>query len=103
MSKIDSNNKLISYKQVRTAQKFATIKTGEASKNDVLRTIGAPSDTSYLSLSDLEVWSYPYKENDVWDSIMHGHFDKNGIVQRMQNGPDLLRDPDSRWSFLMRM
>lgn len=103
MARIDASGKLVSYEQVLTTQKFATIKPGEATKDDVLRTIGAPSDTSYLSLSGLEVWSYPYKESGVWDSIMHVHFDKTGIVRRMENGPDLRRDPDSHWPFLMRM
>jgi hypothetical protein len=55
----------------------------------------------YLRLSDLEVWSYPYKEAGVWDSIMSVHFDRNGILQRMQNGPDPRRDPDSRMFGMM--
>lgn len=90
-----------SFEQVLTTEKFATIKIGEATKADVLRTIGSPSDTSYLSLSDLEVWSYPYKENDVWNSLMHVHFDRNGIVRKMLNGPDPRFDPDERFPFGM--
>jgi len=53
-----------------------------------LRTIGHPAETSYLPLRDLEVWSYRYKEAGVWNSIMHVHFDRNGIVRMMLNGPD---------------
>lgn len=103
MARIGPDGRLISYEQVLTTQKFAEIKPGVATKNDVLHRIGAPSDTSYLSLSELEVWSYPYKESGVWDSIMHVHFDHNGIVRKMQNGPDLRRDPDARWPFSLRM
>jgi hypothetical protein len=101
MARIGPDGKVKSFEQVLTTQKFASIKIGEATKADVLRTIGAPSETSYLSLSDLEVWSYPYKENDVWNSIMHVHFDRSGIVRKMLNGPDPRYDPDSRFPFGM--
>lgn len=103
MARIGPDGKIISYEQVLTTQKFNTLKVGEATKNVVLRTIGAPSDVSYLSLTDLEVWSYPYKESGVWDSIMHVHFDRNGILRKMVNGPDPRRDPDTRWPFRMML
>lgn len=102
MALIGPDGRLISFEQVLTTQKFATIKVGEATKDDVLKTIGAPSDTSYLPLSELEVWSYPYKEANTWNSVMHVHFDKRGIVQRMQGGPDLRFEPDSRWPGVLR-
>ena len=101
MARIGPDNSVISFEQVLTTQKFATLKVGVATKNDVLHTIGSPSETDYLSLSDLEVWSYPYKENDVWNSIMHVHFDRAGIVRKMLNGPDLRFDPDQRFPFNM--
>jgi hypothetical protein len=100
MARISPEGKLTSYEQVLTLQKFATLKPGEATKADVLRTIGHPSETSYLSLSQLEVWSYPYKESGAWDSIMHVHFDNNGTVRMMQNGPDPRFDPDGKWPFI---
>ncbi|HEV2612406.1 MAG TPA: hypothetical protein VGU61_19245 [Noviherbaspirillum sp.] len=101
MARIGPDGRVTSFEQVLTLQKFATITPGQANKKDVLHTIGAPSDTSYLSLSDLEVWSYPYKENDVWNSLMHVHFDRNGVVQKMMNGPDPRFDPDMRFPFGM--
>jgi hypothetical protein len=101
MARVDANGKVVSFEQVLTVQKFASIKVGEANKSDVLRTIGAPSDTSYLTLTDLEVWSYPYKESEVWNSLMHVHFDKAGIVRKMLNGPDPRFDPDMRFPFGM--
>lgn len=104
MVRIGADGKVISFEQVLTTQKFASIKIGQATKDDVLRTIGAPSETVYLPLSQLEVWSYPYRENDVWDSMMHVHFDKAGIVREMMNAPDLRRDPDTHWPFgMLRM
>jgi outer membrane protein assembly factor BamE (lipoprotein component of BamABCDE complex) len=97
MARIGPDGKVTSFEQVLNMQKFAAIKVGESTKNEVLHTIGTPSETSYLSLSDLEVWTYPYKENDVWNSLMHVHFDKSGVVRKMMNGPDPSRDPDLRF------
>lgn len=99
MARIDSTGRVKSFEQVLTNEKFASIEVGKATKDTVLRTIGAPSDTSYLSLRDLEVWSYPYKESDVWNSLMHVHFDRAGVVRQMMNGPDPRFDPDKRFLF----
>lgn len=99
MARIDENGKVKSFEQVLTNEKFASIRVGEARKEDVLRTIGAPVETSYLSLTDLEVWTYPYKESNVWNSMMHVHFDRTGIVRKMLNGPDPRFDPDERFPF----
>jgi hypothetical protein len=84
----DSDGKLKSYEQVLNSAKFATIAINQADKEQVLRTIGRPAEKSYLALSKLEVWSYRYKEADIWNSLMHVHFDSNGIVRKMENGPD---------------
>ena len=102
MARIDADGRLVSYEQVLKTEKFASIEVGHATKKDILHTIGAPSETTFLSLPQLEVWSYPYKENGVWDSMMHVHFDKDGIVRKMMNGPDPRFDPDSRWPFSSR-
>ena len=88
MARIGPDGKLVSYEQVLTTQMFATIKIGESDKAMVLRTVGAPSDTRFYSSSQLEVWSYPFKENDLLDSLMSIYFDKAGIVRRLENGPD---------------
>jgi hypothetical protein len=99
MARFDQNGRLVSYEQVLTVEKFATIKPGVADKSYVLRTIGHPSETSWLSRQELEVWTYPYKEYDAWNSLMHVHFDKNGIVKKMENGQDLRFDRDGKFGF----
>ncbi|MFD2272900.1 hypothetical protein ACFS07_21955 [Undibacterium arcticum] len=88
MARIGADGRLMSYEQVLTMQKFGTIRVGEATKADVLRSVGQPAEVSTLTLPQLEVWSYRYKENNVWNSMMHVHFDKSGIVRLLQNGPD---------------
>jgi hypothetical protein len=88
MARIGPDARLVSFEQVLTGEKFATLKIGAAGKADVLHTLGRPAERSYLALSDLEVWSYRYKESGVWNSMMHVHFDRAGILRMMQNGPD---------------
>ena len=88
MAHIGPDGKLASYEQVLTAEKFATIKVGAATKDDVLRTLGRPAEHSHVAQHNYEVWSYRYKENGVWNSMLQVHFDKDGIVRLMENTPD---------------
>jgi hypothetical protein len=88
MARIGPDGKLVSYEQVLTMQVFGTIRIGEADKESVLRTVGAPSETRFFPAAQLEAWSYPYKESGVWDSLMSILFDKAGTVRKLQNGPD---------------
>ena len=88
MARMDADGKLASFEQVLNERGFGRIKIDSATKQDVLLLIGRPAETSYLALPDLEVWSYRYKESDVWNSMMHVHFDRAGVVRMMQNGPD---------------
>jgi outer membrane protein assembly factor BamE (lipoprotein component of BamABCDE complex) len=92
MAHIGPDGRLIDYEQVRTVEKFGAIKINEATKADVLRTVGTPSETSWLSLPQLEVWSYRYKENNIWNSMMHIEFDRSGVVRKVENGRDPLYD-----------
>ena len=88
MAHMGANGRLAGFEQVLTSEKFATLKVGTATRADVLRTLGRPAERSYLALPDLEVWSYRYKESGVWNSMMHAHFDRAGVLRMMMNGPD---------------
>ena len=92
MARFGLDNRLRSFEQVLTGEKFATIKLNSATHEDVLRAIGRPAETSHVRLNNYEVWSYRYKESGVWNSMMHVHFDEAGIVRLMQNGPDPMYD-----------
>jgi hypothetical protein len=100
MARIGSDGRLASYEQVLTTQKFSAIKIGKSTQEEILHTFGRPSEISYLALPKLEVWSYRYKENDVWNSMMHIHFDHAGIVRKVQNGPDPRYEDHDRFSRL---
>jgi len=88
MAHIGADGKLTAFEQVLSAEGFGKIKIDSATKQDVLHILGRPAEHSYLALPDLEVWSYRYKESGVWNSMMHVHFNRAGIVKMMQNGPD---------------
>jgi hypothetical protein len=88
MAHIGPDGRLTSYEQVLTNEKFASIKIDHATKDDVLRTVGHPADYSAVAFHDYEVWSYRYRESGVWNSMMHVHFDQNGVVRQLLNGPD---------------
>jgi hypothetical protein len=90
MAHIGPDDRLTSYEQVLTGAKFAAIQIDHANKQDVLRTIGRPAEYSSLPLRDYKVWSYRYKEAGIWNSMMHVHFDRGGVVRKMQNGSDPL-------------
>lgn len=97
MARFDGNGRLLSYQQVLTTETFATIKPGIATKSDVLRIIGHPSETAYFPRMQLEAWTYPYKEQGSWNSLMHIYFRNNGIVERLENGQDLRFDRDGKF------
>jgi hypothetical protein len=88
MARIGPDGRLASYEQVLTDAKFATVLVGITTKEDVLHTFGRPAETSYLPRQKLKVWTYRYKQSDVWDAMMHVHFDDQGIVRMMMSGPD---------------
>ncbi|KQQ96728.1 hypothetical protein [Massilia sp. Leaf139] len=99
MAHIGPDGRLLSYEQVLTGEKFATIKVDQANKGDVLRTIGHPAERSRVALRNYEVWSYRYKEAGVWNSLMHVHFDEAGVVRQMMNGPDPMFDVRDRFTW----
>lgn len=97
MARYGPDGRLRSYEQVLTDEKFATVKLGVDDKTSILHTFGHPAETSYLSLRDLEVWSYRYKQSGVWDSMMHVHFSRDGKVREMMAGPDPMREAKDGW------
>ncbi len=94
MARMGKDKRLISWEQVRTDAKFGTLTIGKSTANDVLKTVGRPTETSRIHMNNYKVWTYRYKQDGVWDSVMHVMFDDNGIVQKMETGRDPLYDDD---------
>jgi hypothetical protein len=93
MVRVDNGGHAKSLEQVLTTDKFATIKPGVDTPESVLRKVGAPYEKSYLSLSKQDVWTYMYRDQGVWDNLMHVQFGQDGKVSMLMNAPDLSRRP----------
>ena len=74
-------------------EKFATIVPGQTRQEQVLRTVGAPSEIKYYRNVRMNGWNYPFKESNTWDSMMTIYIDSDDLVRRMENGPDPRRMP----------
>ncbi|MYM40910.1 outer membrane protein assembly factor BamE domain-containing protein [Duganella qianjiadongensis] len=88
MAKLGSDGRLLSFEQVLTSEKFASVAIQRDTKQSILATLGRPNEVVHYASVDGDVWLYRYKEQRVWDSMMHVEFDRNGVVQAMVNGPD---------------
>ena len=96
MARLGPDGRLTNYEQVLTGEKFATIKIDQATKDQVLQILGRPAERSRVAMHDYEVWSYRYKEAGVWNSLMHVHFDHQGVVRQMMNASDPMYNPQDR-------
>jgi hypothetical protein len=92
MARIGADGRLLSYDQVLTSDNFAKVQTGRWTKDDILRHFGRPAETARVRLDDREVWSYRYKQDGVWNSMMNVYFNERNVVLRLQNTPDPLLD-----------
>jgi len=93
MAKIGPDGRLQSFEQVLTMEKFAVIVPDQTRQEQVLRTVGAPSEIRFYRNVGMNGWNYPFKESNTWDSMMTIYVDNTGMVQRMENGPDPRRMP----------
>jgi hypothetical protein len=79
-----------------TDERFYRITKGEWTLAQVQQEFGPPAETSVQPLKHQQIWSYRYRQQGVWNSLMHVHFDEAGIVQDYYPGPDPHFDPDAR-------
>jgi hypothetical protein len=89
MARIGPDGRLLSYEQVWTMEKFGTIKPDLSTKDDVLRTVGTPTEIVGYARSPYAAWNYGFKEAGVWNSMMTIYIDSNGIVRKLENGMDM--------------
>ena len=93
MARIGPDGRLQSFEQVLTMEKFAQVIPGQTRQEQVLQLVGAPSEVLYYRHVRMNGWNYPYKESNVWDSMMTIYVDSAGMVRGMENGPDPRRMP----------
>lgn len=75
-------------RQVRTMENFARVRVGVDRAADVRREFGPPRLVQEYARVNLVAWMYPYRENGLWNSEMAIYFDADGVVRRVENGPD---------------
>jgi hypothetical protein len=85
---IDAGGRVTQVRQMHTAENFARIRIGVDTDADILREFGPPRLTQPYPMIGQVGWMYPYLENGFLNSEMVIHLDRQGIVQRVQNGPD---------------
>ncbi len=84
----DASGRVVSVTQVKTAENFARVRIGADTQADILREFGRPRITQPFPLTGQTGWMYPYLENGIWNSEMAIYLDSQGIVRRIENGPD---------------
>jgi hypothetical protein len=84
----DRTGRVTQVSQVRTAANFARVRIDVDTQADVLRNFGRPRITQPYPRLGLVGWMFPYVEDGWLNSEMVIFFDAQGIVRKVQNGPD---------------
>jgi hypothetical protein len=97
MARFGADGRLVSYDQVLTNENFEKLGKGRWTKDDVLRSFGRPAEMSPSRATgpfpdDAEVWSYRYKDDGVWNSMMNVYFNARGVVLHTNKSPDPILD-----------
>ena len=88
MIDVDARGRVTAVHQVMTLPAFGELRVGIDRQEDVLRAFGRPWRIEHYRASGLTAWLYPYREAEIWNSMMAVHFDAAGRIERVQNGPD---------------
>lgn len=100
-AELDQSQQLKSATQVLTDAEFNQLSQGNWDQNQVRCHFGPPAEKSITPYKGvkMQVWSYRYKQNSVWDSLMHVYFGDDGLVKHHHPGPDPLTEADGLFFF----
>jgi len=79
-----------------TDANFARLRTGVWTPRDVLCAFGPPAQRASVGLPSVRqiVWSYRYRQDGVWNALMHVYFGRDGErVTNLHPGPDPMFEP----------
>jgi len=96
MARMSADGHLVSYEQVLTTPNLARIQVAQWNKDEVLRNFGRPAEMGRDHATGLEVWSYRYKQDGLWNSFFNVYMNGRGEVARTDNSPDPLLDTRSK-------
>lgn len=85
-----------------TEANFKKLDTGTWTPQDVQCEFGPPAEIGRVGLGEKNevVWTYRYRELNVWNNLMFVYFGKDGSkVTHYHSGPDPRYDPDTPWLF----
>ena len=94
---LDPSGRVVRVEPLFDTEHFAKIEVAAWNKQDVLTHFGKPSEVTRIPR--YEVWSYRYREAEVWNSLFSIMFDANGVVRQTQNGPDPMYERKDRGMF----
>jgi hypothetical protein len=91
----DGSGKVVRVYNSLTDDAFAQIRIGQWRAEDVRAAFGRPAETTVVGFAEkrARVWSYRYRQDGVWNSLMHIHFGDDGRVTEFYPGPDQLFEP----------
>src|SRR5690606_24535211 len=96
----DAKGIVIANFQALTSERFTQLDHGQWDTDRVMYEFGPPAEISRVGLrGEQTVWSYRFREQAVWNSLMHVHFDQQGKLTKYYPGPDPLWDPRERLGF----
>jgi hypothetical protein len=93
---IDAAGKIVGVRQVLQLSEFSRAEVGKWTRDDVLTNFGRPMQTQFFRLSQREVWSYRYIENNINHMLFNFAFDTNGVLRETQRMPDPMFDNPAR-------
>lgn len=81
---------------------FKKLNTGTWTQQDVRCEFGPPAEIGRIGLGEKNevVWTYRYKELNVWNNLMYVYFGRDGHqVTHYHSGPDPRYDSELPWAF----
>ncbi|NYT62120.1 hypothetical protein H0A66_07305 [Alcaligenaceae bacterium] len=97
---VDSAGNTDSIQSLLTDEHFRVLATGTWTPEQVRCEFGPPAKIESVGLpsSSQTVWSYRYRQNHTWNSLMYVYFGNDGVkVTRFHPGPDPMFDGDRFW------
>lgn len=97
---VDAQGRVGPIQPILTDEHFQVLKQGVWTADQVRCEFGPPAIIDTAGLPDVRqiVWSYRYKQDHVWNSLMYVFMGRNGDqVTKFHPGPDPLYDRDNEW------
>jgi hypothetical protein len=88
MVDLDPGGRVVRVRQVLDMAHFSRVRVGVDTEADVRREFGPPREVQAFARVNLTAWLYAYRESNMWNSEMAIYFDPQGIVRKVENGPD---------------